>query len=74
MSGDCEYQISVRCESSAPDGNPHCRAIPNTSDFAVKKVSEGGAPVHLAMGFPESVAQPDPAPVSAEEKRQASEP
>ena len=28
--------------------------------------------VHLAMGFPESVAEPDPAPVSEEEKRQAS--
>jgi len=41
---------------------------------ATAKVSDAGAPVHLAMGFPESVAQPDPAPVSAEEKRQASEP
>jgi len=28
--------------------------------------------VHLALGFPESVAEPDPGPVSAEEKRQAS--
>lgn len=28
--------------------------------------------VHLAMGFPESLAEPDPAPVSEEEKRQAS--
>jgi len=29
---------------------------------------------HVAIGFPESVAEPDPAPVSAEEKRQASTP
>ena len=41
---------------------------------ATAQVGESGAPVHLAMGFPESVAQPDPAPISAEEKRQASEP
>ena len=41
---------------------------------AVAHVSDSGPPVHLAMGFPESVAQPDPAPVSAEEKRQASQP
>lgn len=27
---------------------------------------------HVAVGFPESVAEPDPAPISAEEKRQAS--
>jgi len=27
---------------------------------------------HVALGFPESVAEPDPGPVSAEEKRQAS--
>ena len=41
---------------------------------AMAHVSESGSPVHLAMGFPESLAQPDPAPVSAEEKRQASQP
>ena len=29
---------------------------------------------HVAVGFPESVAEPDPAPISAEEKRQASTP
>lgn len=27
---------------------------------------------HVAVGFPESVAEPDPGPISAEEKRQAS--
>ena len=32
----------------------------------------GNGKVHLAMGFPESVAEPDPGPVSEEEKRQAS--
>ena len=32
----------------------------------------GNGKVHLAMGFPESVAEPDPAPISEEEKRQAS--
>jgi hypothetical protein len=29
---------------------------------------------HVAVGFPESVAEPDPGPISAEEKRQASTP
>lgn len=32
--------------------------------------NEGQA--HVAVGFPESVAEPDPGPISAEEKRQAS--
>ena len=29
---------------------------------------------HVTLGFPESVAEPDPAPISAEEKRQARTP
>lgn len=41
---------------------------------ATAHVADSGKPVHLAMGFPDSVAQPDPAPVSAEEKQQAKEP
>jgi hypothetical protein len=39
--------------------------------LASATVGAGGR-VHLALGFPESVAEPDPGPVSAEEKRQAS--
>lgn len=60
------------CFAHVPPGRYRIEATyRGATRLANATVGEKGQ-AHVAIGFPESVAEPDPAPVSAEEKRQAS--
>lgn len=63
------------CYLQLPPGRYRVEAAYNgTTKSAMVNVGATGKPVHLAMTFPPTAADIDPAPVSPEEKLQASKP
>jgi hypothetical protein len=63
------------CYLRLPPGRYRVEAAYNgTTRTAVTDVAAGGKPARLAMTFPPTAADIDPAPVSPEEKLQASKP
>jgi hypothetical protein len=78
--GHSEALVSARtdgplCYVELPPGRYRVEASYNgTTRTAMTTVPANGKPAHIAMAFPPTAADIDPAPVSPEEKLQASKP